>query len=51
MSRDRLLPDVFSRVHKRYQTPHVSTWLAGLAEDAAGTRARVPGAAVTGDGT
>src|SRR3954449_11626806 len=31
MSRDRLLPDVFSRVHKRYQTPHVSTWLAGLA--------------------
>jgi APA family basic amino acid/polyamine antiporter len=31
MSRDRLLPDVFSKVHKRYQTPHVSTWLAGLA--------------------
>ena len=31
MSRDRLLPDVFSRVHKKYQTPHVSTWLAGLA--------------------
>src|SRR4051812_4697562 len=31
MSRDRLLPDVFSRVHARYQTPHVSTWLAGLA--------------------
>jgi basic amino acid/polyamine antiporter, APA family len=31
MSRDRLLPDLFSRVHKRYQTPHVSTWLAGLA--------------------
>ncbi|MFL6464391.1 MAG: amino acid permease [Bryobacteraceae bacterium] len=31
MSRDRLLPDIFSRVHKRYQTPHVSTWLAGLA--------------------
>ncbi|MBV8552882.1 MAG: amino acid permease [Acidobacteriaceae bacterium] len=31
MSRDRLLPDVFSRVHRRYQTPHVSTWLAGLA--------------------
>jgi basic amino acid/polyamine antiporter, APA family len=29
MSRDRLLPDVFSRVHKRYQTPYVSTWLAG----------------------
>ncbi len=31
MSRDRLLPDIFSRVHKRYQTPHISTWLAGLA--------------------
>ncbi|MBV9405837.1 MAG: amino acid permease, partial [Acidobacteriaceae bacterium] len=31
MSRDRLLPNVFSRVHRRYRTPHVSTWLAGLA--------------------
>jgi APA family basic amino acid/polyamine antiporter len=31
MSRDRLLPDLFSRVHKRYRTPDVSTWLAGLA--------------------
>ncbi len=31
MSRDRLLPDVFSKVHKRFRTPHVSTWLAGLA--------------------
>src|SRR5207248_9021101 len=31
MSRDRLLPDVFSRVHKKHRTPHVSTWLAGLA--------------------
>ncbi|MBV8073281.1 MAG: amino acid permease [Acidobacteriaceae bacterium] len=31
MSRDRLLPDVFSKVHRTYQTPHVSTWLAGLA--------------------
>jgi APA family basic amino acid/polyamine antiporter len=30
MSRDRLLPDLFSNVHKRYETPHVSTWLAGL---------------------
>ncbi|MBL8295168.1 MAG: amino acid permease [Bryobacterales bacterium] len=30
MSRDRLLPDVFSKVHPRYQTPHVSTWIAGL---------------------
>jgi APA family basic amino acid/polyamine antiporter len=31
MSRDRLLPDVFSKVHKRYRTPHISTWLAGFA--------------------
>jgi APA family basic amino acid/polyamine antiporter len=31
MSRDRLLPDLFSRVHRRFQTPHISTWLAGLA--------------------
>ena len=30
MSRDRLLPSLFSRVHPRFQTPHVSTWLAGL---------------------
>ncbi len=31
MSRDRLLPNLFSRVHRKYQTPHVSTWVAGLA--------------------
>jgi APA family basic amino acid/polyamine antiporter len=31
MSRDRLLPGVFSRVHSKYQTPHISTWVAGLA--------------------
>ena len=31
MSRDRLLPDVFSRVHPKYKTPHVSTWVAGFA--------------------
>jgi APA family basic amino acid/polyamine antiporter len=30
MSRDRLLPGLFSRVHPRFQTPHVSTWLAGI---------------------
>jgi basic amino acid/polyamine antiporter, APA family len=30
MSRDRLLPDLFSRVHPRYQTPHLSTWVAGF---------------------
>ncbi len=31
MSRDRLLPAVFSRVHPKYSTPHVSTWIAGFA--------------------
>ena len=30
MSRDRLLPGMFSRVHKQFRTPHVSTWIAGL---------------------
>lgn len=29
MSRDRMLPSVFSRVHKRFKTPDVSTWIAG----------------------
>lgn len=31
MSRDRLLPAVFSRVHGDRKTPHVSTWVAGFA--------------------
>lgn len=31
MSRDGLLPEVFSRVHARFRTPHVSTWVAGFA--------------------
>src|SRR5579872_4781598 len=31
MSRDRLLPSLFSRVHPRFKTPHSSTWVAGLA--------------------
>ncbi len=30
MSRDRLLPGLFSRVHPKFQTPHVSTWIAGF---------------------
>jgi APA family basic amino acid/polyamine antiporter len=30
MSRDRLLPALFSRVHPRFETPHVSTWIAGV---------------------
>src|SRR5690348_13179519 len=31
MSRDSLLPGVLSRVHARFKTPHISTWVAGLA--------------------
>ncbi len=31
MSRDRLLPPLFSRVHPKYETPHWSTWVAGFA--------------------
>jgi APA family basic amino acid/polyamine antiporter len=30
MSRDRLLPSVFSKVHPKYRTPAVSTWVAGF---------------------
>jgi APA family basic amino acid/polyamine antiporter len=30
MSRDGLLPRLFSRVHKAHQTPHISTWIAGF---------------------
>ncbi|MCP5118261.1 MAG: amino acid permease, partial [bacterium] len=30
MSRDRLLPAMFSRVHPVHRTPHISTWVAGL---------------------
>ncbi len=30
MSRDRLLPSIFSRVHGKNETPDVSTWVAGL---------------------
>ena len=30
MSRDRLLPSVFSRVHGKNETPDVSTWVAGF---------------------
>jgi amino acid transporter len=31
MSRDGLLPKFFSAVHKRFKTPHWSTWIAGFA--------------------
>ncbi len=30
MSRDGLLPAVFSKVHPRFRTPYISTWTAGL---------------------
>ena len=30
MSRDRLLPDVFSHVHPHFRTPAVATWVAGF---------------------
>jgi APA family basic amino acid/polyamine antiporter len=30
MSRDGLLPRIFSRVHKQYRTPDFSTWVAGF---------------------
>jgi len=30
MSRDGLLPRAFSRVHERFRTPYVSTWVAGI---------------------
>ena len=30
MSRDGLLPRMFSKVHAAHRTPHVSTWIAGL---------------------
>ena len=30
MSRDRLLPNAFSRVHPRFRTPAFATWVAGI---------------------
>ena len=30
MARDGLLPRAFSKLHPKYKTPHVSTWVAGL---------------------
>jgi basic amino acid/polyamine antiporter, APA family len=30
MSRDKLLPDLFSKVHPKHKTPYVSTWIAGI---------------------
>ena len=31
MSRDGLFPKLFSAVHKKFKTPHWSTWIAGFA--------------------
>jgi len=31
MSRDRLFPKLFSKVHAKFKTPHYSTWIAGFA--------------------
>jgi APA family basic amino acid/polyamine antiporter len=31
MSRDRLFPGFFSKVHPKFKTPHISTWIAGFA--------------------
>ena len=31
MSRDGLLPEILSRVHPRFRTPHVVTWITGVA--------------------
>jgi len=30
MSRDGLLPKFFGKVHPRFRTPHIATWIAGL---------------------
>ncbi len=30
MSRDRLLPDAFSKVHPKFRTPYVGTWVAAF---------------------
>ena len=30
MSRDGLLPEILSRVHPRFRTPHVVTWITGV---------------------
>jgi APA family basic amino acid/polyamine antiporter len=31
MTRDRLLPPVFSKIHPRFRTPAIATWVAGFA--------------------
>ena len=35
MSRDKFLPDCFSRIHRKYRTPHVNTVLVGVVVAAA----------------
>jgi APA family basic amino acid/polyamine antiporter len=31
MARDGLLPDVFAKVHPKHRTPHICTWITGIA--------------------
>lgn len=31
MSRDGLLPKTFARIHPKYGTPHITTWITGIA--------------------
>ncbi|MDR0798284.1 MAG: amino acid permease [Dysgonamonadaceae bacterium] len=31
MAKDGLLPSLFAKLHHRYRTPHITTWLIGLA--------------------
>ena len=45
MARDGLLPKVFARVHPKYQTPHVNTWVTGLLV-AASCNLMTPGQAI-----
>lgn len=31
MSRDKFLPDMFSKIHRKYKTPHINTIIVGIA--------------------
>lgn len=45
MARDGLLPKVFSRIHPRFKTPHINTWVTGLIV-AASCNLMTPGQAI-----
>jgi basic amino acid/polyamine antiporter, APA family len=45
MSRDGLLPKIFSALHPRFKTPHWSTWIAGIAVGLPAALVDVPDAA------